>query len=94
MAEKMPEWLKYNEDGSVDIYLSRAATVAGVKTSTMRMREPLVGDQELVAEMTGSDASREIRSFSHLCAVTPDEIRQLPMRDYKRLQKAFAGFLD
>lgn len=87
------DYLKEGE-GFIDITLSRQVTIGGAKVSALRMREPTVADQEVASEMTGSDAAREIRTFSSLCEVTPDEIRQLSLRDYKRLQAAFVGFID
>lgn len=91
---KKPEYLKHNDDGSVDITLSKPAEFGGVKTSTVRMREPTVGDQEVASEMSGSDASREIAIFANLCDLAPDDIRKMPLRDYKRLQTAYLGFMD
>lgn len=91
---KKPEFLKYNEDGSVDITLSKPADVAGVKTTTVRMREPLVEDQEVAAERSGSDAAREIATFADLCGLAPDDIRKMPLRDYKRFQTAYLSFID
>lgn len=93
-TKKNPDWLKYNDNGSADITLSRAARISGVQTTAVRMREPTVGDQEVASEMSGSDATREITIFANLCDVAPDDIRQLPLRDYKRLSTAYLGFLD
>lgn len=89
-----PEWLKINADGSADITLSRPTDIAGVKTNAVRMREPTVRDQEVAAEMSGSDAAREITVFANLCSLAPDDIRNLPLKDYRRLQTAYVGFID
>lgn len=95
MAKKeTPEWLKYNADGSADITLSRPADMSGAKVSAMRMREPTVADSEATSEMSGSDAAREIQSFANLCEVSPDDVRKLPLKDFKRLQVAYLGFID
>lgn len=94
MATKQPEWMKQNADGSVDITLSRPADIGGAKTSAVRMREPTVGDQEVASAMEGTDAAREISVFANLCQLAPDDIRKLPLRDYKRLQTAYLGFID
>lgn len=94
MATKKPDWLKVNDNGSADITLSRPADIAGAKVSVVRMREPTVGDQEVASEMTGSDATREITVLANLCELAPDDIRRMPLRDYKRLQTAYLGFLD
>lgn len=81
-------------DGYVDVKLSRAIEIGGVKTDTVRMREPLVSDQEAIAAMQGTDATREITSIANLCTLAPDEIRSMTMRDYKRLQAAYTSFID
>lgn len=94
MATKKPDWLNVNDNGSADITLSRPADIAGAKVSVVRMREPTVGDQEVASEMTGSDATREITVLANLCELAPDDIRKMPLRDYKRLQTAYLGFLD
>lgn len=93
-TKKNPAWLQYNDNGSADITLSRPASISGVQTTAVRMREPTVGDQEVASEMSGSDAAREITIFANLCDVAPDDIRKLPLRDYKRLSTAYLGFID
>lgn len=47
MENKLPEYLKINDDGCVDITLSRPASIGGTKVAVLRMREPTVGDQEI-----------------------------------------------
>jgi hypothetical protein len=92
--KKLPDWLKYNADGSADITLAKPADLSGAKVSVVRMREPTVADQEAASEMSGSDAAREIGTFANLCQLAPDDIRKLSLRDYKRLQVAYLGFID
>lgn len=81
-------------DGGVDVELFTGISISGVKTKTVRMREPTVADQESAAAIQGNDATREIVTFANLCQVTPDEIRALTMRDYKRLQEGYLAFID
>jgi uncharacterized phage protein gp47/JayE len=81
-------------DGFVDVKLSRAIEISGVKTDTVRMREPTVADQEAAGNIQGTDATREIMTFANLCEIAPDEIRSMTMRDYKRLQSAYVTFID
>lgn len=80
--------------GYADVELSRPLKVNGVDVSTLRMREPTVGDIEAHQDAKGSESTREIVTFAHLCEITPDEIRALPLRDYARLQAAFSRFTD
>lgn len=92
MENKLPEYLKFNDDGSADITLSRPADIGGTKVSVLRMREPTVGDQEIAFQISGSDAAKEITMFANLCGVAPDDVRKFPLRDYGRMQKAYSVF--
>ena len=78
--------------GHVDIDLSRPIEIDGVQVTTLRMREPTVADQLLLDEMKGSDATKEVTLVANLCEVTPDDVKRLTLRDYRKVQKAFSGF--
>ena len=88
------DWLAQRDDGSVDVTLSRPISIDGTNVAAVRMREPTVGDQEVASNMSGTDASREIATFANLCGLSPDDIRKMPLRDYKRLQGAYLNFID
>lgn len=91
--KKSPDYLKLNEQtGHIDITLARPLNVDGANVKVLRMREPTVADQEVAVDAAGSDASREIAMFANLCEVSPDQIRKMALRDYKRLQEAFVNF--
>lgn len=78
----------------VDIKLTSPLTIAGAEVKALRMREPTVADQLASEETKGTDAAREIAMFANLCEVAPDDIKRLTLKDYRAVQKAFAGFLD
>lgn len=78
--------------GYVDIELSRPIEIDGAQVTALRMREPTVADQLLLDEMKGSDATKEVTLVANLCEVTPDDIKRLTLRDYRKVQKAFSGF--
>lgn len=86
MAELQPDY--------VDIELTKPAEIAGARVKILRMREPTVADQLVFEAMKGSDLERDYRYFANLCEVSPDDLKRLPLRDYKRVQKAFLDFLD
>lgn len=92
--EEKPTWLKVNADGSVTVTLSRPIEIDGANVSALTMREPTVDDQLIAAEVKGSEAIREVAFFANLCTVAPDDIKKLPVRNYARLQAAYAGFID
>ena len=78
--------------GYVNIELSRPIEIDGVQVTTLRMREPTVADQLILEDMKGSDAAKEVALVANLCEVTPDDIKRLTLRDYRKVQKAFSGF--
>lgn len=80
-------------EGFVDIDLSRPLAVDGTEVKQLRMREPTVADQLVSEEMKGTDSVKEIAMLSNLCEVTPDDIKKLSLRDYKKVQAAFLGFI-
>lgn len=88
---KENSYLKEGE-GFIEVTLSRPAKVHGADVGVLRMREPTVGDQLAADEVKGSDAAKEIAMMANLCEVSPEEIKALPLRDYKRLQAAFVRF--
>lgn len=95
MKDKNQDWLTVNDtEGYADVTLSRGLDVDGAKVTVLRMREPTVADQEVSSVMKGTDAQREISQFASLCGLAPDDIRKLPLRDYKRLQDAFTNFIN
>lgn len=80
-------------DSVVDIELSKALDVDGVKVTKLRMREPTVADQLASEEMAGGEAVKEIAMLANLCEISPADIKQLTLRDYKKVQAAFLGFI-
>lgn len=89
---KAPDYIT-NGDGFADITLSRPFEVHGTKVTSVRMREPTVGDK-LAADGKGSAASQEIAMLANLTEIAPDDIKRLPLKDYKRLQVGLLGFID
>lgn len=80
------------QTGTVDIKLSTPIKIDGTETSVLRMREPKVRDQLTVDHIQG-DAMKEITLLANLCDVAPDNIQDLSMRDYAKVQKAYQGFI-
>jgi hypothetical protein len=75
---------------SVSIELEFPLTIAGAKVGVLSMRRSTVGDV-LVANRVKDDIEREIVLFANLCSVTPEEIRNLDLKDYSKLQEVFRG---
>lgn len=92
MADK--DWLKQNDDGSVDVTLRKPLDIFGAKVGFLRMREPTVDDQIAASAIKGSDAEKEVALISNLCSIVPSDLRTLTLRDYRRVQEAFVGFTE
>ena len=79
---------------SVEIALDFPIKIEGVECSRLTIRRPKVGD--MIAAEEGAkgrgEMESEILTFANLCMVSPAEIRDLDLADYKKLQKAFSGF--
>lgn len=89
---KLPAYLTEG-DGYVDVTLTREREFSsGLKSKVVRMRETTAGDMEAFHNSKGSEATREVQTFANLCDLAPEDVRKLPLRDYKRLQEAFAVF--
>jgi hypothetical protein len=88
---QLPPYIKMGA-GFADIELKEPRTIGGVNTKTVRMREPCVSDQLAADEMNGSDAFKEISMMANLLEVAPDDVKSLPLAEYKRVQIAFKFF--
>lgn len=80
-------------DSFKDIELSRPLTIDGSEIKVIRMREPKVEDQLAAEEVKGSASAQEIQMFANLCEIAPADIKRLTLRDYKKLQVAYVGFI-
>ncbi|WP_323162866.1 phage tail assembly protein [Stenotrophomonas maltophilia] len=79
-------------EGFAEITLTRSRKIDGMDTAVVRMREPTVADMERFQESAGSEAQREVVMIANLCEISPDALREFPLRDYQRMQAGFAVF--
>jgi hypothetical protein len=84
-----------SKKSTVEIELDFPIKIEGVECRRLTLRRPKVGDMLAAEEGSKgqSEQETEILAFANLCMVTPVEIRDLDLGDYKKLQKAFSGFL-
>ena len=59
---------------------------------TVKMREPKVRDMKIAAEKNNK-VDEEITLIGNLSGLSPDEVEDLSMKDYTKLQEAVKGFL-
>jgi hypothetical protein len=90
-APELPWYLK-PADGSVSIdFMDIPAKIDGGSVLEIVMREPRVQDQ---LSVEGKSAMRaEVAVFANLCDLPPEAIAGLSLKQYGRLQEAYASFL-
>jgi hypothetical protein len=94
MSEQtLPDYLEETETG-IKITLKNPIDIDGAEVSTLTMREPTVQDQLDVDQLKGSAATKEVTLLANLCEVTPDDIKKMTMRNYRRVQEAMEAFTD
>lgn len=59
----------------------------------LTMRRASVGDQLAAEHDSKNPAETEIRLFANLCGIAPDEMQQMDLKDYRKVQDAFKSFL-
>jgi len=88
--KETPEYIE-ERDGFMYVTLASPATIEGTKLDVMKMREPTVGDMRRMQKIK-DEAEREIVGMSDLCEISPKDVEGLSLRNYGRLQEAFALF--
>lgn len=75
------------------ITLKFPVKIDGKETKELSMRRPKVSDMMIADKAKGSEAEKEVSLFANLCEVSPEDVGQLDMSDYKKLQEIWQGFL-
>jgi len=77
----------------VKIELTHSIEIDGAKISVIQLRRPKVRDMLSVEKSVDNDAEKEIQLFANLSELSPDNLLELDMADYAKLQKAYQDFL-
>jgi len=64
----------------------------GQNRTSVTMRRPKLRDFEAVDAIHG-DIEKSVRLIANLSEMTPDEVRELDMTDYRRVNEVLEGFL-
>ena len=75
------------------IDLEYSIKASGTEVKALHMRRPKCRDLLAVEKEGGTDAEQEFRLFANLTETAPEELRELDMVDYIKLQEVYAGFL-
>ena len=74
----------------IKIKLATPIGINGVKTDTIVLREPTVGDSLDVHKLEPNDDDlREVLMLARLAEVSPEDLKRMSMRDFRRLQKGY-----
>jgi hypothetical protein len=76
-----------------DIILDYPLTIDGREVKTLKLRRPKVKDQRNAEKAAGDDAGRELNLFAALTGVNPEDLEELDMKDYGKLQERYSSFL-
>ena len=66
---------------------------SGSEVKALHMRRPKCRDLLAIEKEGGTDAEQEFRLFANLTETAPEELQELDMVDYIKLQEVYAGFL-
>ena len=77
----------------VTIELSYPIAIDATEVKVLQMRRPKVADVILLQKSQGEEAEKEVKLFANLCEISPDDIRQLDMMDYAKLQEQYGNFI-
>ena len=77
----------------VKIELTHSIEIDGAKVGVIQLRRPKVRDLLSVEKSVDNDAEKEIQLFANLSELSPDNLLELDMADYAKLQKAYQDFL-
>lgn len=90
MSEKLPEFIKINDDGAEITLSSKKTKISGIIVDRIKMAMPTAGTLRIAqVKYPSSNADQEAYTFSSICAVTPEELDALTVRDYSRVQLAY-----
>lgn len=88
-TDKTPEWLTVSDDSAI-IKLSKIVKVNQIETDQLTMRSPTVREVRHATKAAPDDEEQsEMILFASLTDAGPNDLGELSVRDYKRLQAAY-----
>ncbi len=74
----------------IKIKLATPIEINGVKTDTIVLREPTVGDSLDVQKLApNDDDQREVLMLARLADISPEDLKRMGMKDFRRMQKGY-----
>ncbi|GHT92117.1 hypothetical protein FACS1894122_05520 [Alphaproteobacteria bacterium] len=75
------------------VKLNDPIKIDGVLVHEISLRRPKVRDRLLVEKGNGSDAEKEVNFIANLASITPEEVQEIDLQDYAKIQDVLRGFL-
>lgn len=76
-----------------EIKLTYPLTVNGQEVTALFMRRPKVKDTRAADKAASDDAGKELQLFAYLTGCNPEDLEELDMADYSKLQETYSAFL-
>lgn len=86
--KKVSEWLSISSGVAV-VRLSKPVSCNGVEVEDLTLRAPTVRDIRMASQLAHNDEERELQLFASLIRIGRDELEDLKLSDYQRLQHAY-----
>ncbi|GHT91919.1 hypothetical protein FACS1894122_05030 [Alphaproteobacteria bacterium] len=67
--------------------------IDGILVHEISLRRPKVRDRLLVEKGNGSDAEKEVNFIANLASITPEEVQEIDLQDYAKIQDMLLNFL-
>ena len=77
---------------SIEIPLDYPIRIEGVEVGSLTLRRPKQKDLKAAALGNPTDQQIEEKLFSNLLQITPADLGELDMADYRKLQDAYMSF--
>lgn len=75
------------------IELDYPITVEGKEIKELTMRRAKAKDMKKAQNSAPDQATQELHLFSQLTGINPEDLEELDMKDYTRLQREYSSFL-
>lgn len=75
------------------IALDYPLNLDGRQVAELTMRRPKVKDQRNADKAASDDAGKELQLFASLTGMNPEDLEEMDLSDYTKLQNAYSGFL-
>ncbi|GHT97925.1 hypothetical protein FACS1894126_2860 [Alphaproteobacteria bacterium] len=75
------------------VKLENPIKIDGVLIHEISLRRPKVRDRLLVEKSNGSDAEKEVNFIANLASITPEEVQEIDLQDYAKIQDVLRSFL-